>query len=549
MKTNLLFLLAFLMTVSMTEPLTAQTLEQQMDKKISESYPADGPGVAVLVAKGGKVIYRKGFGKANLEMDTPMKPEYVFRIGSITKQFTSVAILKLAEEGKLSISDPLTKFIPDYPTHGKTITVEHLLNHTSGIKSYTGMDQWTDEVRRRDFTVDSLINYFKNEPMDFAPGEKWEYNNSGYILLGFIIEKVSGMSYADYVEQNFFKPLGMKNSYYGYTDKIIPNRLPGYQKQGDNYENANFLSMTQPYAAGSLLSTVDDLYTWYKAVAAGKVISAESLKKAITPTKTTDGKTIEYGYGLGTGVVQGSASYGHNGGINGFLSSSVYLPKEDIFAVTLTNCTCSPLGDLDAELAAIALGKPYEWKEVAVDAAKLPEYQAVYQTRDGATSRTIRFEDGKLTSQVSGSRKYDLMPVGKDKFHVNNSLTDLQFNRNDKGAIVSVTSTSRNEPIVWEKTDVEVAMREAIEVPVAVLNQYPGNYELFPNFIIVVRVENGQLTAEPTGQAKVVLHPESQTKFFIKEVDAQIEFFKNDKGEVENLKLYQGGQTMVGKKK
>ncbi len=547
MKFNLFFLLVLFLTASAGPSLTAQTLEQKIDKKISDTYPADGPGVAVLVAKGDKVLYRKGYGKANLELDLPMKSDYVFRIGSITKQFTAAAILKLMEEGKLSLSDPLTKFLPDYPTHGHTITVENLLNHTSGIKSYTGMMQWTDEVRRRDFTVDSLINFFKNEPIDFAPGEQYRYNNSAYILLGFIIEKVSGMTYGDYVEQQFFKPLGMKNSHYGYTDKIIPNRINGYQRDGDNYKNADFLSMTQPYAAGSLLSTVDDLHTWYRALAAGKVISAESLKKALAPTKLNSGKTIDYGFGLGTGNVQGSPSYGHNGGINGFLSSSVYLPKEEIFVVTLTNCDCSPLGDLDAELAALALGKPYEWTTVPVDAAKLPEYQAVYESKDGG-ARTIKFEDGKLFSQISGSQRYELMHVGKDKFHVVNSLTDLQFSRDASGNITSVTSFSRGTPIEWQRTDKEIKMREEIDLPESVLSQYPGEYALFPNFSLVIKVENGKLTAEPTGQPKVLLHAESETKFYVQEVDAQIEFFKNDEGKVDKLMLYQGGQQIVGKR-
>ena len=544
MKMYLLPLLALATILTLSLPLTAQTLEQQIDQKISETYPADGPGVAVLVVKGGKVLYRKGYGKANLEMDLPMKPEYVFRIGSITKQFTACAILQLAEAGKLSLSDPITRFIPDYPVNGHTITVEQLLNHTSGIKSYTGMEQWTDEVHRRDFTVDSLINFFKNEPMDFAPGEQWQYNNSAYVLLGFIIEKVSGMTYPEYVEQQFFKPLGMQNSWYGFTDKLIPNRLPGYQKNGDSYENANFLSMTQPYAAGSLLSTVDDLYTWYKAVAAGKVIRPESLKKAITPTTTKDGNTIGYGYGLSTGNVQGSPSYGHNGGINGFLSSSVYLPEEDIFVVTLTNCDCSR-GDLDAELAAMALGKPYEWKEVAVDAAKLPAYQAVYESKTNG-SRIIRFENGILFSQVSGGMKYELMPTGTDQFHVKNSLTDLVFNRDKAGQIISVTSISRNAPIEWVRTDQEVTTRQATELPEAVLRQYPGNYALFPGFTLVVRLEDGLLTVEPTGQPKFVLHAETETMFFLNEVDARIEFFKNGEGKVEKLVLYQGGQEMVG---
>lgn len=548
MKNNLLFLLLFLSTIGMNAQSKVTSIEAKIDSMFNEQYSPDGPGVAVLVAKGGKVLYRKGFGMANIELGLPMKPDYVFRIGSITKQFTACAILKLAEEGKLSLDDDLLKFIPDYPSNGHKITVENLLNHTSGIKSYTGMMQWTDEVRRKDFTPVALIDFFKNEPSDFAPDEQWRYNNSAYFLLGYIIEKVSGMSYADYVEQIFFKPLGMKNSYYGFTDKIIPNRLPGYQKNGEHYENANFLSMTQPYAAGSLLSTVDDLHVWYQAVAEGKVVSRESLKKALASTRLKDGNTIGYGFGLSTGNVQGSFSYGHNGGINGFSTSSLYLPDEDIFVAILANCDCADLGDTDAKLAALALGKPYEWKTFAFDPAKLPEYQAVYEAKYNG-ERTISVKDGQLFSQVSGSRMYKLVPTGKDQFHVEESLTDLKFNRNSKGEIVAVTSTSRNEPIEWKRTDKQIKVREALDLPETILKQYVGEFMLFPEFVLVIKVENGKLTAEPTGQPKVILQAESELKFYVEEVDAHIEFVKNEAGQVDKLILHQGGQAMEAKKK
>lgn len=548
MKFNLFTLFAILLASVSFNALDAQTLEQKIDKAVSVVYPADGPGVAVLVARDGKVLYRKGHGMADLEFGLPMKADYVFRIGSITKQFTAAAILQLEEAGKLSLSDDITKYLPDYPTGGQTITIENLLNHTSGIKSYTGMEQFTNEWRRKDLTPDSLISFFKNEPMDFAPGENWRYNNSAYIILGYIIEKVSGMNYADYVEKKFFQPLGMKNSYYDYTGEIIPNRLPGYQREGEKYENANYLSMTLPYAAGSLLSTVDDLFTWYKAVAAGKIISPENLKKSISPTKIKTGNSIAYGYGLSTGNIQGSPFYGHTGGINGFLSVSLYLPIEEIFVVLLTNCDCNSASDLDAELAALALEKPYEWTEVPLDSSNMPEYQGVYEAAyDGM--RTIRYKEGKLYSQISGGMQYELMPTGKDKFHIVNSLTDLVFNRNDKGEITSVTSFSRKDPIQWNRTGKEVVMREAIELPVEILNRYQGEYVLFPSFSLVISVENGELIANPTGQPAVVLHASSETKFYVEEVDAQVEFFKNDEGLVDKLMLYQGGQQIVGKKK
>jgi CubicO group peptidase (beta-lactamase class C family) len=262
---------------------------------LEKIYPANEPGAAVLAVKNGKIILRKGYGMANLELGIPIKPEMVFRIGSITKQFTAVAIMKLVEEGKLSVTDDIKKYLPDYPTHGHKITIHHLLNHTSGIKSYTSMPDWPP-LMRKDMTLKELIDFFKNQPMDFAPGERFLYSNSGYILLGAIIEKVSGKSYEAYMDENIFKPLNMSGSYYGSPSRIIPLRAFGYEKDKSQITNASYLSMTQPYAAGSLLSTVDDLHRWYQALEAGKVLSQKSLEQMYTPTKLNNGKTQNYGY-------------------------------------------------------------------------------------------------------------------------------------------------------------------------------------------------------------------------------------------------------------
>jgi len=207
---------------------SCQNTENPYDILLSEQFPADGPGCVALVAKEGEVIYRKAFGMANLELDVPLKPENVFRIGSITKQFTSCAIMKLIEEGKLSLEDDITDHIADFPTSGHTITIEHLLTHTSGIKSYTSIQHLMVEYVRKDLTPIEAIDLFKNEPMDFEPGEQYLYNNSAYFILGYIIELVSGQTYEEYIDENFFQPLGMENSYYGNTSRIIPNRAAGY---------------------------------------------------------------------------------------------------------------------------------------------------------------------------------------------------------------------------------------------------------------------------------------------------------------------------------
>ena len=238
----------------------AQTLEEQLDTYINAQYTAETPGLSVLVAKDGKAIYSKGFGMANLENSVPNAPEHVFEIGSITKQFTAVAILMLEEQGKLSVNDEMTKYIPEYPTQGKTITIHHLLNHTSGIQSYTGMASFRT-LARTDMTPTELIDKFKNEPMEFDPGSQFKYNNSGYILLGHIIEVVSGKSYEDFIQTNIFDTLGMAHSYYGSMPRLIPNRARGYSEAENGYRNADYLSLTLPYAAGSIMSTTGDLLT------------------------------------------------------------------------------------------------------------------------------------------------------------------------------------------------------------------------------------------------------------------------------------------------
>ncbi|HET9226441.1 MAG TPA: serine hydrolase domain-containing protein, partial [Thermoanaerobaculia bacterium] len=260
------------------------------DKLLTETYRAGEPGAAVLVMKDGKPVLRKGYGLANLELNVPVQPETVFEIGSVTKQFTAAAILMLAERGQLSVEDEITKHLPDYPTHGKTITIDHLLTHTSGIPSYTNMPEWMTRVRE-DLKVEQIIAMFKDKPLEFAPGENWAYNNSAYILLGAVIEKVSGKTYEDFIEQEIFKPLGMTRSYYGNNSEVVPGRADGYDKEENGYRRARYLSMTQPYAAGSLISTVDDLARWSDALWSGKVLKPESLQRMLTPAQLASGRS------------------------------------------------------------------------------------------------------------------------------------------------------------------------------------------------------------------------------------------------------------------
>lgn len=546
MKTFATFVLALVASFSSTF-LHAQDLNSKIDQLLSAQFPADGPGCTAIVAKGDQVLYRKAFGMAHLELDVPMKPEHVFRIGSITKQFTGAAILKLEEAGKLSVQDDITKYLPDYPTQGHKITIEHLLTHTSGIRSYTDMPEFGD-VMRTDQSPEDFIAFFKDQPMDFAPGEKWQYNNSGYFLLGVIIEKVSGMPYDKYIEETFFKPLGMSHSHYGHNAPVFKNRVAGYTLSNDGVVNCDLLSMDLPYAAGSLLSNVDNLYTWYRAVMSGKVLSKKSMEKAHTAYKLNDEKATQYGYGWFLGDVQGSPTIEHGGGINGFITASIYLPKEQVFVAVFSNNEGNSPDVAARKIAGLAIGKPYEWTKILMPEQELAQYAGNFESEDGSQMRSITFENGQLFSQRSGGTKFKIYPFAKDKFFFDESTTTLEFNRAG-GKIESVTAHAVSGKETWRKTDKKPTTRTEIQLDQAMLQQYVGKYEVQPSFAFTFTLEDGQLMTQATGQPKFPVFAEKKDFFFLKVVEAQIEFFRNDAGVVERLVLYQGGQKIPALKK
>ncbi|HEV7517681.1 MAG TPA: serine hydrolase domain-containing protein, partial [Thermoanaerobaculia bacterium] len=313
----LLILASALPARAAVPPASDADLAAQIDQLLAKTDPAAEPGAAVLVEKDGKVLLRKGYGMANLELGVPIAPEMVFRLGSITKQFTALAILKLAEQGKLALADDLTQYLPDFPTHGQKITLEHLLTHTSGIKSYTSLPEWRKTIRQ-DLTPQQVVDFFKNEPADFAPGEKWLYDNSGYFLLGMVLEKVTGKAYGDWLAETIFTPLGMTHTSYGADAPIVPGRAAGYEGEPGYYRNAGYLSMTQPYAAGALLSTVDDLALWERALFSGTLVKKDLFDRMVTPYRLKSGKSTGYGYGLALWSFEGHRVIEHGGGINGF---------------------------------------------------------------------------------------------------------------------------------------------------------------------------------------------------------------------------------------
>jgi CubicO group peptidase (beta-lactamase class C family)/uncharacterized protein YneR len=547
-----LFISLFLVSYLNGQPTSKADAELfgKVDKLLADMYKPNETGATALIARKGTVIYKKAFGMANLELNVPMQVDNVFRIGSISKQFTAVAILQLLEQGKLGLQDDIKKFIPDYPTHGYTITVEQLLSHTSGIKSYTDMKEWDDQVRRKDFTPAALVDYFKNQPMDFPPGTKWQYNNSGYVLLGFIIEKVSGKTYPEYIVENIFKPLGMTNSYYGDHLPIIKNRVSGYEPAKDGVANADFLSMTQPYAAGSLLSTVEDLFKWHQGVHSYKLVKKEVLDKAFISSKLANGKPTNYGYGWFMGNLQGSPTIEHGGGINGSLTNAIYLPKEDVFVTVFSNCTCKPPSDVSTQIAGLVINKPFgEQKEITLAGIDLKKYTGVYENEDGE-QRIIRIDSNKLTSQRDGGTLYKIRPYAKNKYFFENSMSLMEFTEDANGTISGHKFYTGTQPeTYWKKTNKPItAAPKEIQVDEKILSSYTGEYELQQGFTITVTKEGKRLLAQATGQPQFELFATSETNWFLKVVDAQVEFVKDAAGKVTKLVLNQGGQKIDGKK-
>ena len=319
---------------------------------------ANGPiaGTSVGIGLGDEIVVAKGYGYSDLENDVRATEHTVYRIGSLTKQFTAAAIMMLIERGDLHLDDELTQFLPDYPTQGHRVTVRHLLNHTSGIKSMTDTDLGAD-WRRLDGAPDEVIGRFSTEPFNFSPGEEFRYNNSGYYLLGAVIERVSGDTYADFLWDQMWRPLGMRETHYLYNSPIIRNRAEGYKVNEGELLNADPLSMHIPYAAGALGSSVVDLLMWERALREHRVLSPESYKAMVTPETLNNGETLSYGYGLGVGRFEEHPAIIHAGGINGFSTILSHYPDDALSIVVLCN-TQTNASEIERALARVMLGMP-----------------------------------------------------------------------------------------------------------------------------------------------------------------------------------------------
>jgi len=513
------------------------------DQLLADTYPADGPGAAVLVARGDEVLYRGARGLASVELKVPLSPDQSFRIGSVTKQFAAAGLLKLIDAGKLGLDDPLSKFLPDFP-NGAKITVRQLLNHTSGVKSYTGIAGVMDGPIRQDLSTAALIATFKDQPVDFAPGEGWAYNNSGYVLVGAVIEAASGKPWHAQLTESVLAPNGLKQTVYGADDALIPGMARGYTVRDGHVAPAAFLSMTQPHAAGALVSTVDDLFRWNRALHGGKLLSAASYTAMTTPA----GKAVDarYGFGIGPGTLRGHAQLQHGGGIFGFSSHLLYVPDAQLSVVVLQNSDSSlngkgDPGHLATLLGAYALGDPYpQVKPIEVSVETLKGAEGVYRV-DTYNTRVLRVVDGKLTAQRTGGAQATLIPTAVDTYFYEDSLTWFKLERDAAGKITGMRLYQDGEgegAVSLLTSDPLPSARTPIDVPVEQLERLVGSYR-GDGVNMKVFLEGVQLKTQLDGQPAFDLFAETPNKFFLTVVDATLTFAP-DSGAVTSVTLNQG---------
>lgn len=402
----------------------AQTKAEKFDALMKQIYENGQFNGSVLVAQNGKVIFKNGYGMANMEWDIPNAPDTKFRLGSITKQFTSMLILQLVQQGKLKLDGKITDYLPDYPKKtGDKITIHHLLTHTSGIPGYTEFPGFFQNMSRNPSTPTDFVKQFADSALLFEPGTRWSYSNSAYFLLGVIIEKLTGESYERVLQKNILDPVGMKNTGYDRHETILAKRASGYERNPLGTLNAAYLDMSLPYAAGSLYSTVEDLYLWDQALYTDKLLSAE-LKAVMFKPHFRANPVVHYAYGWQVGTIPAGRSTDsvaviqHGGGINGFNTLLSRIPKDRNLVVLLNNAGGAPLNAIYNAILGILYDKPYELPKRSLAQVFVKDLM-----KDGEAKARERFADLKanqandyiLSEREMNSVGYQLMRMGKLK--------------------------------------------------------------------------------------------------------------------------------------
>ncbi|MBL3654873.1 serine hydrolase [Fulvivirga sediminis] len=530
MKRSLIFILCHLLI----SHIYAQNPTQQADSLVDKIMPEKKFGLSVLLVEGDEVRYELTKGYADVESQTKVNDETIFRVGSITKQFTAVAVLTLVRQGKLSLEDPLIKFIPDFPK-GDKVKIKHLLNHTSGIKNFTDDPDFLKQVSKRISTAE-MVKHIQQLGYDFEPGEEYKYNNSAYYLLSYLIEEVSGDSYAHYLNEKLFKPAEMHRTGLYDNSEMYTNEAKGYSFEDEKFQDAINWDMTQAMGAGAIYSTAQDLVKWNKHLYGGKIIPHNLMDKALAPTKLNDGSDKEYGFGIAVSEYRGQQQYGHSGGLHGFLSYLAYFPELDAHIVVLSNCFPARYvvpANLAHELIDLFYSNQLEENtEIDVDKSNYPAYSGRYKLINGALM-TITHEGDHLYTQLPGQQKFEIFPKGKDEFFLKAVQAELKFNwRGTEVASVNLKQNGMN----MELTRFEE--RKGIELEQGAFSRFEGEY-LMKGATVKVWSEADKYLFQVIGQPVFEILPRTANHFFMTDMDVEIMFDEGDPAP--GATLYQAG--------
>lgn len=453
MKLHIALILIFYISLAYPQKLSKQE-ENYIDSVMNSNFPVSEPGAVILISKKGLPIFKKAYGLANMELGIKNKPEYLFNIGSMSKQFTALCILKLVQDGKLSLEDDIRKHLINYNTHGQKITIENILNHTSGIQSYSNKEDFLIKSTN-DITKEDLRKSFENDTLNFIPNSNWNYCNSGYVLAGLIVEKVSGKTLTSFLTENIFKPCSMNSTFVANDDSIFVNSVNGYDNiQGlektfeTKYKPAQYLSWTYCYGAGGIISTVEDLLKYNNSLLAYKIISKELLEKAWSALTLPNGKSTNYGLGWAVGNYMGLKFVAHGGALFGFRSYGTLFPDMQLYITVLSNNSAKTPVNYATPIAFRIAGKPLpNFKSITLDDKLIEEYIGVYKTFSNVydflpTERYITIENGKLFSQLNVDNqledKFELFYINKDTFGRKNSTQTFQFIRDEYNKVTSI---------------------------------------------------------------------------------------------------------------
>jgi CubicO group peptidase (beta-lactamase class C family) len=543
MKKIAVFSIIFLIRIAVSGQVTTAKLDSLL-KLETTGHAFNG---TVLVAQNGKIILEKGYGFKNKKENLLNTANTLYQIGSITKQFTSAIILQLVAAKKMTLQDKLSKYFHGYPG-GDSITVEQLLTHTSGIYNYTNDGDFMRDRSEHPIARDSLLALFEYKPLDFSPGTKWSYSNSGYILLGMIIEKVTGKSYFRVVRENIFEPLGMWHSGFDFTHFKNADKAMGYA--GDLTVPVGIVDSSVSFSAGAIYTTVGDLYKWDRALYTNQIVNQALLQKAFTVYQSS------YGYGWMITESYGKKTVQHGGGITGFASYILRVPGDQICIIVLTNVASDAPSKISNEINGMFNGKtvdlPAERKEIVVDTQTLKKYVGEYELAP-TFHIFITLENGLLQAQATGQGKNALFAEKDNFFFLKTVDAQVEFITGAEVKTDHLVLYQNGHKMTAKKLGPDGSspappVRKEISVDTNTLKKYIGEYELAPAFHIVITLENGALQAQATGQPKLALYAEKTNFFFLKVVDAQIEFVSDTAGKTDHLILYQNGQQTEGKK-